>query len=132
MNAGRGAVEASDAETHAERRRVDEPNGRTEMVGVFVSFEYDADFDRRRVQGVADSARSTFEGMAELRLKVFTVDEERRRAVNFYVWESREAARRFFTPELIERVTGLYGVPPKIEFVDIATLVDNANVSVGV
>jgi hypothetical protein len=43
---------------------------------------------------------------------------------NFYVWES-EAARAFFTEELVERVTGLYGVRPDVEFVDIVTVVDN-------
>ena len=29
-------------------------------------------------------------------------------------------------PRLTERVTGLYGVRPRIEFVEIAALVDNA------
>ena len=46
-------------------------------------------------------------------------------AVNFYVWETEAAARAFFTPELTERVTGLYGVAPTLEFVSIAALVEN-------
>jgi hypothetical protein len=96
------------------------------MVGVIVSFEYDGDFDRERVLGVAEEARSSFEGMPELRLKIFTVDEDRKRAANVYVWESEAAARSFFSDELTERVTGLYGVRPQIEFVEIAALVDNS------
>jgi hypothetical protein len=43
------------------------------------------------------------------------------------VWESQEAAEGFFTDELRERVTGLYGVAPKIEFVEIAQIVDNSD-----
>jgi hypothetical protein len=96
------------------------------MVGVIVSFDYDGDFDRERVLGVAANARSAFEGMPELRLKIFTVDEDRKRATNVYVWESEDAASRFFTEELTERVTSLYGVRPRIEFVEIAALVDNS------
>ena len=46
--------------------------------------------------------------------------------MNVYVWESETAARAYFTEELTERVTGLYGVRPRIDFVEIAALVDNA------
>jgi len=49
----------------------------------------------------------------------------KREAANFYVWDSEEAAKEFFTDELLERVGGLYGVSPSIEFVQIATLVEN-------
>ena len=34
-------------------------------------------------------------------------------------------ARGFFTDELVERVTGLYGVRPTVSFVEVAELVDN-------
>ena len=96
------------------------------MIGVNVTFEYDGDLDRDRVMGVAEKARAMFEGMPGLRFKFFTLDEKHQRAVNFYVWESREAADGFFTDELRERVTGLYGVRPTIDFVDVAQIVDNS------
>ena len=35
--------------------------------------------------------------------------------------------REFFSPELTERVTDLYGVAPTIDFVEIAQIVDNAS-----
>ncbi len=96
------------------------------MIGVFVTFQYDDDFDRARVEKVASESRSMFEGMAGLRSKAFTFDETARRATNFYVWDSEDAARSFFTPDLSELVTGLYGVAPTIDYVEIAELVDNA------
>jgi hypothetical protein len=46
--------------------------------------------------------------------------------VNVYLWESDDAARSFFGDELRERVTGLYGVAPRIDFVGVTALVDNA------
>ena len=96
------------------------------MIGVNVTFDYDGDFDRGRVSGVADKARGMFEGMPGVRYKFFTFDEKRQRATNFYVWESREAAEKFFSDELREQVTGLYGVAPSIEYVEIAQIVDNS------
>jgi heme-degrading monooxygenase HmoA len=96
------------------------------MLGVFVTFEYPGDFDRERVIKVAAGARGMFEGMPGLRSKAFTVDEANRRAVNFYVWESDDAGRGFFTDELRGRVTELYGVAPSIDIVEIAELVDNS------
>ena len=96
------------------------------MIGVTVTFSYAGDFDRSRVIKVAQNARGMFEGMPDLRFKFFTFDEKQQRAVNFYVWDSVEAAERFFSQELRERVTGLYGVTPVIEFSEIAEIVDNS------
>jgi heme-degrading monooxygenase HmoA len=77
------------------------------------------------VREIAEAARAKFEGMPGLRFKAFTLNSAKREATNFYVWESEDAAKAFFTDELLERVTGLYGVPPSVEFVQIATLVEN-------
>ena len=97
------------------------------MIGVNVTFQYDDDFDQVRVIGIAENARGMFEGMPGLRFKFFTFDDTRHRATNFYVWDTKEAAEGFFSEELRERVTGLYGVAPAIDFVEIAQIVDNAS-----
>jgi heme-degrading monooxygenase HmoA len=96
------------------------------MIGVSVEFDYGGDFDHSRVVEVAKNARKMFEGLPGLRFKVFTVDDTRQRAMNFYVWDSQEAAQAFFTDELRERVTGLYGVSPTVTYLEIAELVDNS------
>jgi len=95
------------------------------MIGVNVTFDYSDDFDRERE--VAANSRGIFEGLPGLRLKVFTLDQQRQRAANFYIWDSEEAAKGFFTQELRDRVTNPYGVAPSIEFVEIAEIVDNAH-----
>ncbi len=95
------------------------------MIGVIVTFQFGDDFDRGRIEKVATDAAPRFEGLPGLRSKTFTVDVPNRRAVNFYLWQSEEAARLFFNDQMVERVTDLYGVRPTVDFVDIASLVDN-------
>jgi hypothetical protein len=63
--------------------------------------------------------------MPGLRSKAFTLNSVKREATNFYVWDSQDAAKAFFTDQLLERVSGLYGVRPSVEFVQVATLVEN-------
>lgn len=96
------------------------------MIGVIVTFRYGDDFDEQAVRKIAETARGRFEGMKELRSKAFTFSSGKREATNFYLWDSEDAAKAFFTEQLLERVTGLYGVRPTVEFVQIAALVDNA------
>jgi hypothetical protein len=95
------------------------------MIAVFVTFDSDS-LDEDRVRKVAAEARGMFEGMASLRNKFFTLDETKHRARNVYVWESEAAARSFFSDQLSERVTDLYGVRPQVEFAEIVEWVDNA------
>ena len=95
------------------------------MIGVFVTFAYPDGIDRGRVQKIADEAGPNFKGVPGLRSKAFTLDEANRRATNFYVWDDEDAARGFFNDALKERVTGLYGVAPQIDFVDVVGLVEN-------
>jgi hypothetical protein len=99
------------------------------MIGVFVTFRYGDDFDEQSVRKIAETARARFEGMPGLRFKAFTFNSGRREATNFYVWDSDDAAKAFFTESLVERVTGLYGVRPSVDFVQIATLVENTRAS---
>ena len=96
------------------------------MIGVIVTFRQTDKFDRSRLAKIADESRGTFEGMPGLRFKFFTLDQSARRANNFYVWDSKEAALKFFSDELRQRVTDLYGVAPTIEYVEVAQIVDNS------
>jgi heme-degrading monooxygenase HmoA len=95
------------------------------MIGVFVTFRYGDNFDEQALRKIAETARVRFEGMPGLRSKAFTLNSEKREAANFYVWDSEDAAKAFFTDQLLEQVAGLYGVRPAVEFVQIVTLVEN-------
>lgn len=95
------------------------------MIGVFVTFRFSDPFDAQAIRKIAETARARFEGMPGLRSKAFTLNPSKREAANFYIWDSEPAAKAFFNDQLLERVTGLYGVRPTIEFVEIPALVDN-------
>lgn len=95
------------------------------MISVFVTFSYKDDFNEAKLLRIAENAQAKFVGMPGLRSKVFTVRPEQRQATNVYVWDSADRARAFFTDEMLERVTGLYGVRPSIEFAGVAALVEN-------
>ena len=95
------------------------------MIAVIVRFQYENEFNEVHLHQIAEGARSKFEGMPGLRSKAFTVDAARRQALNFYVWESEDAARRFFSPQMIDGVAQIYGVRPSIDYVKLATLVEN-------
>jgi hypothetical protein len=97
------------------------------MIGVIVTFCCGDKFNEQALKKVAEAASATFEGMPGLRSKAFTLNAGKREATNFYVWDSESAAEAFFTDALLERVTDLYGVRPSVEFVEIATLVENAS-----
>ncbi len=95
------------------------------MIGVFVTFRYEGNFDEQTVRKNAEIGRPKFEGMPGLRSKAFTLNPGKREATNFYVWDSEDTAKAFFTEERLGQLTGLYGVRPTVEFVQIAALVEN-------
>lgn len=95
------------------------------MIGAIVTFRFGEHFGERAVREIAEGARGRLDRMPGLRSKVFTINPAKREATNFYVWDSEAAAREFFTGQLLERVTGLYGVRPTVEIVQVAALVEN-------
>lgn len=95
------------------------------MIATLVTFDLGNNFDAKTVQQNALMARSKFENMPGLRSKAFTIDAARKQARNFYIWEEETAARNFFSEEILEGVTKFYGVRPSIEYLEVATLVDN-------
>jgi hypothetical protein len=95
------------------------------MTGVFVTFRYQDNFDEQTLRKIAETARAKFDAMPGLRSKAFTINSKQREATNFYIWDQEDAAKDFFTEALLERVSGLYGVRPSVEFVEIAALVEN-------
>lgn len=96
------------------------------MIGVLVTFTQTDKFDRSTIAKIAGELRGPFEGMAGLRFKSFMLDEGGTQARNFYVWDDEEKGRSFFTEELVGKVTGVYGVRPTIEFLDVVGFVDNS------
>ncbi|MEW1638946.1 hypothetical protein AB0469_33435 [Streptomyces sp. NPDC093801] len=96
------------------------------MIGVLVTFTQTEKFDRSALTKIAGELRGPFEGMAGLRFKSFMLDEEGGQARNFYVWDDEEKGRSFFSKEIVDKVTEIYGVPPTVEYFDVVGFVDNS------
>jgi hypothetical protein len=97
------------------------------MIGVFVRFYYEHDFNEAALLRIAERARAKFEAMPDLHMKAFTLNAQNREAINFYVCESEEAAKRFFTDQCLKSIGDLYGVRPSLQYVHIASLVENTS-----
>ena len=95
------------------------------MIAVLVRFSYESGFSEERLRQVAEAAQAKFEGMPGLRSKAFTIDPVNQEALNFYIWDSEEAAKTFFSEQLVAQVTEIYGVKPSVQFLDLAALVEN-------
>jgi heme-degrading monooxygenase HmoA len=95
------------------------------MIGVIVTIGPDSELTRERASAVAEQEAPKFEGMDGLQSKVFMWNDETGTVTSTYVWDSEQAARAFFTPELKAKVIELYGVEPQVQFAEVSALVDN-------
>jgi hypothetical protein len=95
------------------------------MIATLLTFSYDNNFDEEAIRNIALTARGKFENMPGLRSKAFTIHADKKQAINFYIWHEEIAARNFFSEETLELVTKGYGVRPSVEYLEVATLVDN-------
>jgi hypothetical protein len=95
------------------------------MIGVIVTIGPDSEVTRERASAVAEQEGPKFEGMDGLQSKVFMWNDETGTVTNTYVWDSEQAARAFFTPELKAKITELYGVEPNVQFAEVSALIDN-------
>ncbi len=95
------------------------------MIGVIVTIGPGEGLTRERATAVAEKEGPKFQGMDGLASKVFMWNDETETVISTYVWDSEEAARAFFTPELKALVVELYGVEPQVQFAEVSALVDN-------
>jgi len=95
------------------------------MIGVIVTIGPAAELTRERASAVAEQEGPKFEGMDGLQSKVFMWNDESGTVTSTYVWDSEQAARAFFTPELKAKVIELYGAEPNVQFAEVSALVDN-------
>jgi heme-degrading monooxygenase HmoA len=95
------------------------------VIGAIVTLGPGENLDRERATAVAEQQGPLFQGMDGLLSKVFMWNDETKTVINTYVWDSEEAARAFFTPELKARVIELYGVEPHVQFAEVSALIEN-------
>ena len=71
-----------------------------------------------------------YEGLEGLTRKYYVVTDDQTKAGGIYLWESREKAEKFYNREWTNRIAGLFGEPPMLEFLDCTIVIDNETNSV--
>jgi len=98
------------------------------VIATFITLRYGESFSATKVRHLAQASRTMFEGMPGLHSKLYSILPEVQQARNVYVWEHRELAEKFLTPENCERIAELYGVQPSIEWAEVCALIENSSV----
>ena len=97
------------------------------MIGVLVTFTQTEEFDRSTVAKIAGEARGTFEGMPAFASRASHSTRTAFRRGTSTSGTTRRKPVPSSMRSLVDRVTGLYGVAPKIEFLEILEFVDNSD-----
>jgi hypothetical protein len=90
-----------------------------------VSFKLPQKQSLEQATATFQSTAPKYLGMGGLLRKNYFLSEDGMRAGGVYLWESREAAERVYTPEWKAYVHSKYGSDPEITYVDTPVLVDN-------
>ncbi len=95
------------------------------MITTIVRFQLPANVD---AAGAADMFRASApkcEGLVGLVRKYYLYDADSHIGGGCYLWESRQAAERFYNAEWREMITARYS-PPDLIFFETPVIVDNA------
>jgi hypothetical protein len=95
------------------------------MIVTIVTFQLPKPATLAEITKTFQATAPKYQGLPGLLRKNYWMSEDGRRAGGIYVWESRDAADRVYTPEWRTFVEGKYGTPPSIEYLHSPVMVDN-------
>lgn len=71
------------------------------------------DLDEERIRALYDQVAERYLGISGLVRKYFALSEDASEVVGIYLWQSKDDAERFYTPEWIADVTERWGAEPR-------------------
>ena len=95
------------------------------MIVTIVTFQLPKPVTLAEITKTFQATAPKYQGIPGLLRKNYWLSEDGRRAGGIYVWESRDAADRVYTPEWRTFVESKYGTPPSIEYLHSPVMVDN-------
>ena len=95
------------------------------MIVTIVTFQLPKPVTLAEITKTFQATAPKYQGIPGLLRKNYWLSEDGRRAGGIYVWESRDAADRAYTPEWRTFVESKYGTPPSIEYLLSPVMVDN-------
>lgn len=95
------------------------------MIVALVSFRYESPDHLERMSQAARERRKLYEGLPGLIQKVYWTDAERSETGGLYLWESREVAERFYSPEWYVKAEQAFGASPTVRYLDVTDVIAN-------
>ena len=102
------------------------------MIVTIVTFQLPKPATLAEITKTFQATAPKYQGIPGLLRKNYWMSEDGRRAGGIYVWESRDAADRVYTPEWQSFVESKYGTPPQIEYLHSPVMVDNRDGTISV
>jgi hypothetical protein len=94
------------------------------MITVIVRFKLPTNVDAAGAAGLFRDSAPKYERLAGLVRKYYLYDAESHIGGGCYLWESREAAERFYGGDWRKMITERYS-PPELDFFETSVIVDN-------
>jgi hypothetical protein len=95
------------------------------MITAIVRFKLPADVDSAKATELFHATAPKYEGLAGLVRKYYLFDAESHVGGGCYLWESRDAAERFYDDAWRKMITERYS-PPELSFFETSVIVDNS------
>jgi len=96
------------------------------VITAIVRFKLPAGVDSAKAAEMFHASAPKYRGLAGLVRKYYLYDAENHIGGGCYLWESREAAERFYDAAWRKMITETYCGPPELEFFETAVVVDNS------
>lgn len=96
------------------------------MITAIVRFKLPSDVTREKAKVLFEGSAPKYQNLAGLVRKYYLFDTATSTGGGVYLWESRDAAERVYTPEWKRMIADRYGTEPDIQFFDSPVIVDNA------
>jgi hypothetical protein len=96
------------------------------MITAIVRFRLPTNVDSAGAADLFRASAPKYEGLAGLVRKYYLFDAESHVGGGCYLWESREAAERFYDADWRKTITERYS-PPELSFFETQIIVDNSS-----
>ncbi|MEZ4521678.1 MAG: hypothetical protein R3A46_08590 [Thermomicrobiales bacterium] len=95
------------------------------MIAALITFDVETPLSLEEATEKFESTAPNYRGLAHLISKSYIRSQDGGTVGGFYVWDSREAAEEMYAGEWEDKVTGVYGVKPTLQYFDVPVLIQN-------
>jgi len=95
------------------------------MITAIVRFPLPSSINGNDAKALFEKSAPNYRGIPGLVRKYYLYGEDDRTGGGVYLWESREAAERFYSDAWKTTIAQRYGSRPEIQFFDTPVIVDN-------